>query len=361
MPLMGLTALPINRTIVGHRWHRELARLEDIAHVEVVDVDLPQDPAPAPRSRTVQAEMHPMFTRAWSHPPPPLRVAVIPGGRLATGSGVVITAQGELVLETLWDAPHLRREFGRPRRLAAPRRLEGRHASIISLWGDNYFHWMFNSLPRLAVLRASGVEYDSVIVPERLAPFQRETLSILGIDESRRTPFTGRHVAPEVLIWASPLASINHPTRYLIDWVRTSLAPPPPRAPARRFYVARAHTRRAVNEREILAALDPLGFEAVLPEAHSFTEQVELFSSARVLVGPHGSNFVNGIFSSDLSVLECFQPAHVNWGVYGVLCAAGHEHWNLLCPPVRRRPRPRRFDDMAVPVDLVLRTLEQML
>jgi capsular polysaccharide biosynthesis protein len=335
--------------------------MHDADGVQVVDVDLPHDPAPPPRSRTVQAELHPMFTASYSHEAHDLRVAIIPRGRLVTGSGVVITARGELLLETLWDAPHLAREFGRPRRLSPARRLPGTHVSLISLWCGGYFHWLFNSLPKLAVLAASGVEYDGLIVPERLAPFHRETLALLGIDESRCVPFTGQHVQPDVLVWVSPLSPINHPTSYMLDWVRTSLGTLPRDPPTRRFYVTRTGTRRVVNEVELFAALEPLGFEFVVPEARSFQEQVELFAQARVLVGPHGSNFVNGMFSPKLSALECFQPAHVNWGVYGVLCGVGHEHWNLLCPAVRRPLRPRRFDDMVVPVDLVLETLDRML
>jgi hypothetical protein len=33
-------------------------------------------------------------------------------------------------------------------------------SGVGSLWCHNYFHWMFQALPRLAVLQASGVEFD---------------------------------------------------------------------------------------------------------------------------------------------------------------------------------------------------------
>ncbi len=328
--------------------------------VALVDVDLPRIPAPAPSSRTVQATLHPMFSRSYSEPAYPLRVATVPGGRLATESGVVFTAGGDLVMETLWDREHFEREFGRPTVLPKPTRISGTHASIISLWCNNYFHWIFNSLPRLAVLQASGVEYDSLIVPERLTRFQRESLAALNIPESKLTPFTGEHLQPDSLVWAAPLAPINEPSAFLLDWVREALGPDQSE-PERMFYVSRAGgTRNASNERELLAALQPLGFELLLPESLAFEQQVSTFASARVLVGPHGSNFVNAIFSRHTSVLEFFQPAHVNWGVYSVLCAAGHDHWNIMCEPVRR-VGPRKFDDMHVPVDAVLESVERML
>jgi hypothetical protein len=50
----------------------------------------------------------------------------------------------------------------------------------------------------------------------------------------------------------------------------------------------------------------------------------------------------------------------VNHGVYTMLCAAGQDHWNIMCEPVKRFG-PRKFDDMYVPVDLVLESVERML
>jgi capsular polysaccharide biosynthesis protein len=298
-----------------------------------------------------------MFTREYSPPTYPLRVARVADGRLATESGVVFTHDGRLVRETLWDDAHYHRLFDRPPALPAPLRLPGRHASLMSLWCENYFHWLFNSLPRLEVLRRSGVEYDSLIVPRRMAPFHRETLAQLGIAEDRLTPFPG-HVQADELIWISPLAPINEPSAYLLEWLRTALRPLP-QQPTRKLYVSRQGTRRAINEREVFGALEPMGFEFVVPERLPFAEQVLTFAQTRVAVGPHGSNFVNGIFSDDFHVLEFFQPAHVNWGVYTVLCAAGADHWNCVVPAVRNR-RHRRFHDMRIPLELVFESLERM-
>jgi len=331
---------------------------EDVHGVELVDVALPRAPAAPPHSRTVQRELHPMFTRSYTEPDYPLRVATIPGGRLATESGVVFARDGRLVRETLWDDDHYRRLFGKRMALAPATRIAGRHASLMSLWCGNYFHWIFNSLPRLAVLQTSGVQWDTVIVPEHMTSFQRETLACLGIGESQLTPFAGEHLEVEELIWIAPLAPINEPSSFLIDWVRRGLGVEA-HQPVRKLYLSRQGTRRAANEKEVFRILEPLGYEFVIPERLSFREQVRLFAHARFAVGPHGSNFVNGIFSPRLSVLEFFQAAHVNWGVYTVLCAAGVEHWNCICESVRSGRR-RKFDDLQIPVDQMLESLERM-
>jgi capsular polysaccharide biosynthesis protein len=347
------------RLAPGSRPAHVVESFDVVAGAELVPVDLPRTPAPPPSSTTVQAKSHPMFLRSYSEPSYPLRVASVPGARLATGSGVVITEADELVMETLWDHDHLIREFAHPARLPEPTRVAGTHASIMSLWCDNYFHWMFNALPRIAVLEASGVPYDRLIVPERLKRFQRESLEVLGIPESRLMPFTGEHLQPEKLVWIAPLAPINEPSSFLLDWVRQGLGPADSE-PTKMFYVSRrGGTRNVTNERELLDALEPLGFELLLPETLSFDDQLRTFASAKLLVGPHGSNFVNAIFSRHLAALEFFQPAHVNWGVYTMLCAAGQDHWNIMCEPARGFG-PRKFDDMHVPVNVVIESVERM-
>ena len=337
----------------------QVASFDEVPEAEITAVELPRTPAPPPSSRSVQPQVHPVFVRTYPEPVHPLRVVAVPDGHLVTGGGVVLTRDEVLVGETMWDLEHFRRDFDPPRQLSAPTHLSGTHASIISLWSGNYFHWIFNALPRLAVLRASGVAYESIIVPETLPRFQRETLALVGVTEERMTPFTGGHVTADRLIWAAPLAPINEPSVFLLEWVRASLGATAHQT-GRRLYVSRSGTRRAANEAEVYAALEPLGFEFVVPERLPFEEQVQLFASADVLAGPHGSNFVNAVFSDRASVLEFFQPAHVNHGVYSVLCAAGQDHWSIICEPVRRRGS-RRFDDMHVPIDLVLQSVEAIM
>jgi capsular polysaccharide biosynthesis protein len=157
------------------------------------------------------------------------------------------------------------------------------------------------------------------------------------------------------------VAPINEPSRFLLDWVRDSLAAPAAnRLPARRLYLSRSgSSRKVANEPELYAALEPHGFEFVQPGELPFREQVRLFSQTRMAVGPHGANFAGGIFSPRMTALEFFQPAHVNWSVCAILSGVGHEHWHLHCPSVRALGR-RRFRDMRVPVELVLETLRRV-
>jgi hypothetical protein len=336
----------------------EIDTLDDIDEADVVAVSLPQRPGPAPLSRTVQDAVHPNLAPTSIRPMHPVRVAVIPGARLASSSGAVITARGRLVLETLWDRPHWEREFNPPPVLPAARRITGRHASLISVWCHNFHHWMFEALPRLAVLQASRVAYDRLIVPEKLTSFQRETLELAGIPDDRLLPFTGDHLQPDELVWVSPPAPFEQPTPFVIEWLR-SLGGVTGVRPTERFYIPRRGARRVTNEAEVLDIVQPAGFGVLRPDELPIRDQFAHFASARWLVGPHGAAFSNGIFSRRLAVLEFFHDHHVNVSTTAAAISAGHEHWSLMCPRVLA-VRRRRNQDLRVPIGALKETLAAM-
>jgi capsular polysaccharide biosynthesis protein len=118
----------------------------------------------------------------------------------------------------------------------------------------------------------------------------------------------------------------------------------PAAVPSRRLYLKRSHTRKVVNDRELLDLLEPRGFEAIEPDTLTLRDQVALFAEAAVAVGPHGAAFSNGIFSSALEVLELYQPRHINSSTLCALAAAGHRHWSLLCDRAWRLARPTHHD-----------------
>jgi hypothetical protein len=336
-----------------------VSTFDDVSGAQLTDVALPRDPASAPRSRTVQATVSEELRASPPVSDRLLRVATVPRARLAYSSGAVITQRGELVMETLWDQEHWLRDFNPPEELPAPVKLAGRYASLISPWSHNFFHWMFEALPRLAVLRASGVQYDGVLVPSPLSQFHQDTLALVGVPAEERVPFAGNHVAPDELVWAAPLAPIGFPTPYLVQWLSNVLGGGEVSAPYRRIYLARRHSRRVVNESAVLRALRPWELELIYPEELSFRDQVELFSATSLMIGPHGAGFGNAIFSPSATALEFYQPAHVNPSITGVFAAAGHEHWSLVGRRVPALAR-REHHNVWVPVGDLTKSLAQL-
>ncbi|MCP5516934.1 MAG: DUF563 domain-containing protein [Verrucomicrobiales bacterium] len=76
-------------------------------------------------------------------------------------------------------------------RLRRPKKLRGTALLLAVASGNNYYHWMIESLPRLHLAEAAGWGFDQVdhvLVNQHQQFFHHETLSRLGIREGQSHP-----------------------------------------------------------------------------------------------------------------------------------------------------------------------------
>lgn len=242
-------------------------------------------------------------------------VAVVPRGRSLYDCGVVVSPDHRLLADVSGDGESPpQAHFAMHKILLPPvRRIAGKVAVMSALRPNNYYHWMFDILPRFELLQTSGLDPDYYLINTE-ARFQKETLRILGIPADRIVnPTPDTHVEADELF----VPSLRGPTfrgspqfqacRYLRS---TFLGHDAGSKPHRALYVTRsdAHNRRVVNEREIEEELLDFGFEVVSLTGVPFLRQVELFSQARIVVGPHGAGFTNAVFCQPGSTLIEFWP-----------------------------------------------------
>jgi Glycosyltransferase 61 len=129
--------------------------------------------------------------------------------------------------------------------------------------------------------------------------------------------------------------------------------------PSRRLLVSRrdATKRRIANEGALRAALAPLGFEVIVPGTLSFAEQVTAFSSAELVVGPHGAGLANALFMPRRSAM--LELHHVDFGRpwYKRLAETlGLRYQGVACDPEPTSPR-----DMLVPVEVAVDHVRNLL
>jgi capsular polysaccharide biosynthesis protein len=292
-------------------------------------------PTPATSARTVG----PGAVGPFAHideprlpPLPPRCVVVAPGARVATPAGLVITADNRILTETAWSPERVQATgLLHARRLPAPARVTGTHASLVSEWSWGYFHWVMDVLPRLEALEQNGYGDVPLIVGKKSSAFQLESLRLLG--HGRVTAYTREHLQPEVLVWPAPVAPTGHTTQAAVRFLRDRLTAAAGRGGVRRkLYVQRAAPagRRVANEDELLPLLRRRGFEIVRPELLPFAAQVRTFADASVVVGPHGAGLANIVFAKGATVVELFEPGYVNLCYCDLAAAAGHDYWYLV-------------------------------
>jgi capsular polysaccharide biosynthesis protein len=125
---------------------------------------------------------------------------------------------------------------------------------------------------------------------------------------------------------------------------------------SRYLYISRSKTSKRTlgNERELEIRLAAKGVEILFAENLSLSEQIQLFSSARIVIAPHGAGLSNLVWSQPgAKVLEIF-PAEMFNDCYARLAMnLGLEYRYVSCD---------FSPDSAglIPIDSVIELLEDM-
>lgn len=264
-------------------------------------------------------------------------VLELPEGRVI-GRGAVIapddTFLGDVSREFIVGGDQTKHSIFKRIRLGKPRVIDGSLAVLAATDTDGYWHWSFDILTRILLLREYLGSLDAVdyfLLNPLNHGFQRETLERLGLPMNRILySGSGVHLKARRLIVPSVFGSV--PNRWACEQLGVALGcPEPPSVEPQRLYISRsdARVRRAVNEDELVPWLKANGFKVLRLQGMTVEEQCRHFSSAEAVVAPHGAGLTNLIFApSGTKVVEIYPPTWVN-PCYWVL--AGHRQHQYAC------------------------------
>ncbi|MEL6438742.1 MAG: tetratricopeptide repeat protein [Cyanobacteria bacterium J06621_8] len=223
--------------------------------------------------------------------------------------------------------------------LAPIEKIEGKVALLSGLAGHVYYHWMFDILPRLELLRLSEIplqEIDWFVVNSLGKPFQKETLALLGIPTEKiiESDLHSHLQATEMIVPSFP-GYLDWVPQGTIKFLRQTFLPQISLLPSNRqkIYVsrARAKNRQLINESEVREFLTSQGFQTVFLEEMSVLEQVALFNNAEVIVAPHGSGLTNIVFCSpQTKVVELFSPNYLRTDYWMISQQLQLQHYYLV-------------------------------
>lgn len=292
-----------------HQWLRE-------THLPDIQLQMMEGFEPSILWKSTSGDLlpPPLETQVLAHPVERY-VLQVPQGNLCGEFGFILTPDNCLLKD-----PHILRAVEGVKNLANAesaklqngtlkvRYLEGNVATIASDWSTCYFHWILEILPRLKLLQAANVSYDTLVTGPLSQAFQFESLARLGVDLTKvvtceedvliktyhliAPSFVRRTIEPDILVWLKTL----FPTQI---------------RPQRRVYISRAtvRTRHVANEEDLYPVLDKFGFEVIQLELMTLQQQSELMANTAVLMGSCGSGFTNMIFCSRKThVIEFFNP-----------------------------------------------------
>ena len=155
---------------------------------------------------------------------------------------------------------------------------------------------------------------DWIIINGPVKSFVLDVFKTLKLDQKLIIMNNNNAYNVEELIVAGPLSEMSKPTQLQVNLLRKFFLKEPIRySPNSKIYVSRTGSkrRRVINEFQIEKYFYSLGFRIIRTETLSFTEQINLFRNASVVVGLHGAGLTNTIFmNKKTEVIELVKDAN---------------------------------------------------
>ncbi|MDB5141430.1 MAG: capsular polysaccharide biosynthesis protein [Mucilaginibacter sp.] len=236
-------------------------------------------------------------------------VAKIANGRVWGNRGAVITDQGYLLNEVSREFDSEEHSINKLFKLKPYFYADNCVAVLAAAGSENYFHWMFDILPRIHLLKESGLfdEIEKFIVNFDGRNFQKETLNRIGIKDSQliaSNDFFNFHTKVKELVVPSLPSYNGCPSGTACDYLRNLFREEINSGSNKDYiYLFRAYGRKIINEMEVLETLNQFNFKIVDPENFTVAEQAKIFSNAKVVLGAHGAGLANIVFCKPGSII----------------------------------------------------------
>ena len=201
--------------------------------------------------------------------------------------------------------------------LRARRRWIDEGIVLKTLWGADYYHFLFQFVPKMDMIDQAGIGPDvPVVVTRDLAgqSFFRDACG-LGLFGSRPVIIQ----EPDEAIAARRLYVVrpdSHTDRQL-SFARDRFGGRPDPLGRARIYVSRNGqsdtSRQIVNEPDLWELLKERGFSLLDPGTVTLAEQMARFAGASIVVGPHGAGLTNIVFrhGSPMALVEMINDTKI--------------------------------------------------
>lgn len=313
-------------------------------------------------------------------------VAEVPNGRIYTDneSSVAIVSQQNRIIENVSLSlvngkvvSAAQNNIFTQSYFQAPTRFKGTVFSMLTGGAglNNIGHWFMDVLPRLHLLRESGLydEIDWFLVPSTRYGYQTETLELLGIPAEKIITSVEYHhlTADRVIASTAPRGNHTLVPRWMGQYIRNSflplvqheVLPDSERVPY--LYISRSDSaiRNVLNEKELLEALEPYNFKSIVSSKYSILEKIRMFSQAKVVVSATGAGLISMFFCKPgTKIIEIFHEGFVIEPFYDIATKIDLDYDYIICKgdkPVHNADEGQR-QHLLVDTNQVVEILEKM-
>lgn len=173
---------------------------------------------------------------------------------------------------------------------------------------NNYFHWMFDVLPRILLIKNSNLfKFNKILLPSLKKKYQIESIRLLHLKEKTVIQSdANKHISSEEIYATSNINNnIEKISPFIINILKKNILAEIKEKQfsekVEKIYIDRKDSnfnsnRLIINETEITSYLKSIGFAIIKLSEISFKNQIYFFNNAKYIIGLHGAGFSNLIF-----------------------------------------------------------------
>ncbi|MDX2246615.1 MAG: glycosyltransferase family 61 protein [Bacteroidia bacterium] len=302
------------------------------------------------KPKTLETKVHWKIRKEYKHQAPAAFITSVKNARLWVNhnfanhvdSMAVISQEDKLIGEISYEfSDSLAKSVIMSKfRLSRAHYFPGKAVSLVTVKGEQFFHWILDILPKLAIMRAAGWSCDKVdyvIVNSTQSRFMRETLALAGVPmEKVITTDDHPHIKVDELLVPSKPSWTGNPPVWVIEFLRELFLPTLPKNTShlpKKIYISRAKApvRKVKNEEEIIQYASSAGFTSILLEDYSITDQIAMFAGAEAIIAPHGAGLTHLSFCKPgTKIIEFFSPLYVNACFYSLASVVNLDYYYLI-------------------------------
>tara|TARA_Y100000992_G_C21257077_1_gene489115 strand:+ start:58 stop:1167 length:1110 start_codon:yes stop_codon:yes gene_type:complete len=260
------------------------------------------------------------------------------------------------------------------------KKINGKVLSLLTggAGNDNYFHWMFDVLPRLRICQeiVETEKIDFFLLPDTVKKYQSESLDKLKIPVKKRLSSKNfRHItASEIIVVDHPYClrnnadeEIENIPKWISTWLRKACVNQNENLKKNlptKIYIDRKDSlsntkklRSITNENEVKNILSKNGFQFITMSNLSFAEQVLIFNNANTITGLHGAGFANLCFCKPNTKIIEFKSDTFGKLYENLAISNNLDYKSISCEHIGINNN-NQFGHIKAPLDLLIKTLE---
>lgn len=301
-------------------------------------------------------------------------IATVPRGRIWGQNGTVIAPNGKL----LWDISFEYNTTPKTHPINKQQKFPpicytSETLGVVTFQVSfNYYHWLFDVLHRLIMIRDSSIPFDRIVLNRGIhynkeyCKYQDESLELLGVKKDTLIQCNAEtHIQANKLIVSSLAGHTAHVPKNVCLSLRKEFLEKrnlPKQDGYQRIFISRedASHRRLLNEEEVFAALEKHGFKRIKLSSLSFIDKIHLFHCAEVIVSPHGAGLANLIFCNpDTTIIELFPPTYLIPCFYIISSHMDLDYYYVIGDEVPPDPaHKKRHESIVINIDKLEKTLQ---